>query len=173
MRKQNRSGNVTFILVLIVTVILHGEASGQQRDTEKPKNAILSTYVVIRDDGWNVPAARKRPGAKAYFKTIEGIRVDVIPLIPLIRIAEFEDYFIVPDKELRISHGKRKIDSISALSIRGRIFAYGVIYRAYHGIDSDTGAMLSVYYLDRDGDGRFEERISSIVFPSLPEWVKH
>jgi hypothetical protein len=173
MKQQNTILILGFVSAVALFIgVPHKTDAQMDKSLDGSKNLTLSTPKAIKEFGWKIPAAKKLSGVKPYSKSIERIKVDFTALTPISQVVDFEDYFIISDKEVRISESKRTIDSMGTLSVKGKVFAYGITYSLDHGPDSSTGGVLAVYYLDGDGDGRFEERIMSSGLPPIPEWVK-
>jgi hypothetical protein len=172
MKTRHFTVYTTLIFALPIVIGVNDRAFGQA-EINSNKRPTLPLSRVISESGWKIPAAKRSRTQKPQSRIIDGVSVDFALLVPRNPIIDFIDYYIIANGELRLLNEKRRIDGMSAMSVKGRTFGYMIDSSPYHGPDSNTSAVfIPVYFVDRDGDGKFEERIVTRSILLLPEWVK-
>ena len=163
----------SFLVVILILVVM-GFESDAQRQIENPemKGAIKSVELTIRPEGWLIPEGRRKIPVKKSSTLIDGVVLQREVLSVIKPIMNYEDFYICENNKLKVTTEKRKLQWIVALSVKGKTFAYEALYAPYLGPNSNVDAVFSVYFLDNDGDGKFEERIQSTKIPTVPAWIR-
>jgi len=123
--------------------------------------------VTTNPDGWDLPITGQGQDEKPYQK--EGYPKNTT----IIRYGAagpiwLPNYY-VKDRNLILRQIKCRFESLSKLQAAGKPFA---IFGFAKGLD--IGIAGDVWWIDRDGDGRFEEfQWVTDHEPTVPEWVLH
>ena len=135
----------------------------------------------VERSGWTFPVFANQVAeiSDGEPQTIEGIEVQTkIHKLTKEQLVFLESCNIDAD-ERSIAKNERRdyvIRSFWTYEIKGKVFAYGAnfaIVDAENGfIRERYGAMIVAFYVDENGDGKFEKRCGIMNLDTLPQWVK-
>jgi hypothetical protein len=164
-----RSAFLSLILLAVIPQ-LSNNGRAQTNAIDFP-GAIRSSAKINKSDGWELPAKASRLSNSVSTFKVGEIAVDKQVFDPKSAIVPWDDYFQISPGEIRIVASAGRYGSITEYSVRGRVFAVQTNFNPI--VDGQpTAAVQSVYFVDVDGDGRFEVRYLSSSFPKLPRWVE-
>jgi len=168
--KQPRVYLLIMSLAFLSSTVV-GQSDGPSQDILYP------ALKITRTGGWPIPPAQLSPAAKRRVFEAEGVQLEGIPLLPDSGVLLFENQYVVSPTEVRVVQKTARAWRMAAYEAFGRRFAYMVIYQSVDvspsgNVTPMAALNLPIYFIDRDGNGTFEERIQSREFPDLPLWVK-
>ena|ERR1044072_520684 len=174
-----------FILIFSAGLLL-GLPFSAAAQTKAPEPRQLTA---IRSDGWQIPKTglfningevEKDIGGQKILTRSFSRKKDVD--------IKLDHYHLKEDGSLIVFTRSYVVFRMTALAVGGnKVFGYWVLYQRYEEgplvkVDKNTtikfsrsyaGAVISFFYFDEDGDGKFETRYSALKMPELPQWVKN
>ncbi len=167
-----------FSLALLGFVCINMFVSNAQTDKENTaRQGLLPIPRIIKKEGWAIPLTINQVPNKVGVKYIDGLVIETKALLPEERPIDFENYYSRSDNEIIISANRCLVRNFIAFESKGKRFAYQVIYnplgKDYEKDGNLIAAVYNIFYVDKDGDGLFDERLQQTQFPPLPEWVKN
>jgi len=155
--------------LIVVTPLFKGLAHVKNDET-LTQEVVLPPVKVVKNIGWELPT-KERALAPTTVIQLAGVQVDKEAFDPKDRVVEYEEYYAVSPRELRIETQKARVGTFFEYSRKGRKFAVQTVFSPIIK-GSLTASVYSVFFIDGDGDGQFEQRYMSTQFPEIPQWVK-
>lgn len=148
----------------------------QQKDNLPP---LLSLRKVIKRDGWPIPGQDSfKVVSTSRQKEIEGIHITIEVFSSTTEtFVNLDGYFLDDDQALIIHSGRCVVRDLLAYKAGGKTFAWEVglvpVTNTEHGPGAYPGAIYTLFFIDSDGDGKFETRLGAGTLKEMPLWVKH
>jgi hypothetical protein len=132
---------------------------------------------INKKGGWELPNLNEFEKTHQREVSIENFLVTTSVFKPKKTIdVNLEEYtWKDDDKTLFISARECYVYDVTAYAVKDKTFAYQIGYVRYHiteNVKLPTRGVIPVFYIDKNGDGKFETRDMLIEMPELPNWVK-
>jgi hypothetical protein len=153
------------ILLLPIIFVLFVPCFAQEIKLAEEK-PLVPMNKAINKDGWNIPAGEAKE--LIYTQTITVGNQPVIQTAYRLKKMfrwQVDLYFLGADNDLNILSLDSETKFVSAYTINGKTFAYAV-----KCVKAGTNALIEIYYLDEDGDAKFETRYSKLP-DRIPNWA--
>ncbi|MEK7723247.1 MAG: hypothetical protein AAB336_02765 [Acidobacteriota bacterium] len=172
---------ILIIFLLTITIL--------SQEAEKIESTYIPLKKVIKTEGWKLPDLSKAKSkfTSETFSSEDNILITTkgFDLLKYKLDYQLESYsFNNEDKLLRLFTTTVRIRTAIAYSVREKNYAYTLSFVPYikGGYDKKNktripseylGTLITRFYFDEDGDGKFETQYLSSSFPKhTPEWVK-
>jgi len=168
---------------LISTILLLGFTHANAQSCDIPKNNKLTN-----DAGWEIPDLKKFDKDPVGHQIIDGIAITSQHYSRRQSVdIELSSFKVDENCNYKVFVRKLSTRDITSISASGKIFAYQALYQPYSDVATTQqigkktrkfnlrrymGSVSSIFYIDEDGDGKFETRYASLKMPDLPLWVK-
>ena len=159
------------ILFILIVLFFAFEINAQN---EIPKKE-------VKAEGWNLPSTNDfKEGEKGSVMLnvsgqTEKIAVYVQVFIPKTPLRIRRETNSADKEKAAETEVYSEIRDFRAYSINGKVFAYEIQtvgYKCSEGICGYLGCASDSFYLDEDGDGKFEARYYTWELPLVPDWTK-
>lgn len=161
---------LTLFLCFVISLRAQEKGTVENKDTQ-PKKLNLVTNL----KGWKIPNFDGKELLADENIVMDDVTVNFKQYqLPRDREMEFEEYSLNSNNFLEIYKWNVVAAVVEIYSVAGGIFAYRVTNLSFiyttAGSRSFAGLIRSCY-LDNDGDGRFETRVTNCVITKVPRWA--
>ena len=168
----------TSLTVLLSVALGHGKTFSERRLELPAKQAEQQLFQINRRKGWSVPGLTPSlvptevrqiyiDGAEVYRKKLN---------VPTESFTDIEFYYIDDNGQIIINSLPFVVYRLYSYEASGKTFAFEAqlvsTYIDEGGKRRNTGAMVSLFYNDNDGDGIYETRYGNLDLPKIPEQLK-
>lgn len=154
-----------FPLLLLLGFVLGNQLAlfAQEKRTSGP----VYLEKIVRQDGWKIPDTNEWELVQQVTRDRNGIPVTSTGYgSPKPFYIELESYFLDADNTLIKKTAVIEVKAIGVFSVNEKIYAYFLV-----GSPGGVGCLLSVFYFDEDGDGKFETQYNTEMSGHIPAWV--
>ncbi len=168
----------TSLTVLLSVTLGRGKTFSEGRLELPTKQAEQQLFQINRRKGWSVPGlTQSLVPTEVRQIYIDGVEVYRKKLnVPTESFTDIEFYYTDDNGQIIINSLPFVVYRLYSYEATGKTFAYEAqlvsTYIDEGGKRRNTGAMVSLFYNDNDGDGIYETRYGNLELPKIPEQLK-